>query len=97
MSSQWQSLWQFNFNSMQLTVTLRGLILWNFMPLEHIFFSDLLISSNYLIIMVHFTEEQYLQFEQAIRVAMEQRDHEADPDSDSESLPDPELMEIKVL
>ena len=47
--------------------------------------------------MVHFTEEQYLQFEQAIRVAMEQRDHEADPDSDSESLPDPELMEIKVL
>ena len=50
-------------------------------------FSDSLMSG--------FTEEQYLRFEWAIAKAMAQRrDHQQD--SDSESLPDPELAEVQV-
>ena len=42
-----------------------------------------------------FTEEQYLRFERAIAQAMAQR-RDAQQDSDSESLPDPELTEVEV-
>ena len=46
--------------------------------------------------MPRFTEEQYRWFEEAIargaaKIAKEKKD-----DSDSESLPDPELMEVQV-
>ena len=46
--------------------------------------------------MPRFTEEQYLRFEEAIRRGAAQRENETHQTSDTESLPDPEMMEVQV-